>query len=94
MRNFLALLGLSRGSSETETRDALEDLVAGDDYEKDMHAILEDSVRRSHYERVHLQYEAMASVHDELVGHGFIDSHHWDRRLVEFDDAQDPQQGL
>ncbi len=87
MRNYLATLGLNRNSNLDEYQNRIDALTDEElELEGDIKQIMLDNSRRQHYERVHLQYEAIAAAtaqweDSELT----VDSHQWHRRLVEFE---------
>ncbi|MBX2886234.1 MAG: hypothetical protein KTR32_40135 [Granulosicoccus sp.] len=90
MRNYLQLLGLSRDSDEQSIRAALAAVPAEErELEEDMRAVLMGGTERTHYERVHLQYQAMAAAADQLAGQTLVDTNQWSRRLVEFEVERD-----
>jgi hypothetical protein len=90
MRNYLNLLGLRRKSSAAERQIALNSLPPEEqDLEEDMRAVLNGETERTHYDRVHLQYEAMAAAQQRMQGQEFQDTNQWSRRLVEFPVQED-----
>lgn len=90
MRNLLTVLDLSLGASEDEIHAALDTLPADEvDLEVDLHAVMLTPAWRTHYERVHMQYEAMAATQARLAGGVLLDTHQWEQRVVEFDIEED-----
>lgn len=66
----------------------IETAVTADDEERaEARAVLLDPERRRHYERVHLQYRAIAAAADALDAPMATDSHRWRDRLVEFEEG-------
>ena len=87
MKNLFARLGIRPDASDTEICDALDALPEDDDsFAEETAAVLLDPARREQYDRVHLQYEAAAALFGSRDDHD-TDTHHWQRRLVEFDPA-------
>ena len=88
MKNYLARLALPRKSSESAITDAIEVAMenTGDIQSvRDAQDILSDKVKRTYYERTHLQYEAISAAIDCLEAPGARDTHHWPERIAEFD---------
>jgi len=74
MKNLLDDLGLPRNATDRELDEAIHESSVRE------HGIVTDPLRRDHYERVHLQYEAIAGAAALLSR----DTHRWEERCVEF----------
>lgn len=88
MKNYLGWLGLQRKASAAELSDALEGAqgnAADAQSQSEAETILGDVTMRAHYERTHLQYEAINAAIHCLEFRDATDSHRWSERLVEFD---------
>ena len=88
MKNYLARLALPRKSTESDIADAIAkamDNTSDIQSVLDAENILSEKVKRTYYERTHLQYEAISAAIDCLKAPGALDSHHWSERVVEFD---------
>ncbi len=88
MKNYLARLALARKSTESDIADAIAKAMNNtSDIQSvlDAENILSEKVKRTYYERTHLQYEAISAAIDCLKAPGAQDSHHWLERVVEFD---------
>ena len=94
MKNYLGRLGLPRKSLPAQLSDALDSaLDSTSDVQslEDAQVILQNSTMRTHYERTHLQYEAINAALHCLKSPEAINSHRWTERLVEFDiEPEDP----
>lgn len=90
MRNYLAVLGLGRNSDIDELNVAIDSLPTDErDLEDDIRAIFSSETHQTHYERVHLQYEAIAAA-EKAIGNALTtDTNQWSRRLVEFSVDED-----
>ena len=90
MRNYFAALRLDRLMSSAHIKTALQstpaDVLADED---DIADILSNETWRSHYRRVHLQYDAIAAVMQNVNNKPETDTHSWQQRVVEFDPVQD-----
>jgi len=91
MRNYYDVLGMDRLTPSTTLKKILgsfsrEELADEDD----LQAILENDKWRGHYRRMHLQYDAIAAVltNPAVTGSQPDNSHHWDKRTVEFEPVQ------
>jgi len=86
MKNLLAVLGLRHGATEQDIHSALDEAPPMEPaLEDDMHAVLLTDAWRAQYERVHMQYEAMATALAGLSPDSFMDTHQWEQRVVEFE---------
>lgn len=89
MRNYYAALGLQSNATTNEIREAIDDLspeqLADED---DLQSVLLDDQQQMHYRRMHLQYEAIAAVIANPTMSDADNSHHWDKRVVEFEPVQ------
>ena len=74
MKNLLDDLDLVRGAGELALDDALLARAPREE------GVLDNPLRLDHYERVHLQYEAIALACGLLVR----DTHRWSERSIEF----------
>ncbi len=86
MRNYFAAIGLNRLASVADIDAGINSLSASELAEEDdLKEILTTSREYKHYQRLHLQYEAMAAVlaHDNCRLP--MDNHNWQKRLVEFE---------
>ena len=97
MKNYLGRLGLPRKSLPAQLSDALDSALDSTDSTSDVQSledaqvILQNSTMRTHYERTHLQYEAINAALHCLKSPEAINSHRWTERLVEFDiEPEDP----
>lgn len=91
MKNYLARLGLPRKATESEITDAISEAMNDtSDIQSiiDAETILSEKVKRTYYERTHLQYEAISAAIDCLKAPGALDSHRWSERIVEFNTQQ------
>lgn len=86
MNNLLYDLGLARGASQREVDAALDAADPSMTSLSESRAVLSDPLRRTHYERLHAQYEAIAATVDLLQLAGTVDTHRWAERVVEFDE--------
>lgn len=92
MRNYYSSLNLDVNAEERDIRvaiDALEDEELIQD--EDLETIMLDADKRTHYKRVHLQYEAIAAALAHYEVKKLHDTHQWSKRVVEFevDDEHD-----
>lgn len=97
MKNHSGRFGLPPHADEAALEAALappaaadggtiEAAMTADEQERaEARAVLLDPERRLHYERVHLQYRAIAAAVDALDSPVAVDSHRWRERLVEFE---------
>jgi hypothetical protein len=88
VKNYLGRLGLTRKAPREALSDALEKTLnntSGVQPLIDAQVILEDATMRMHYERTHLQYEAISAALHCLKSPEATDSHRWSERLVEFE---------
>lgn len=89
MRNFYDVLGLDRLAEKNSVKNTLDTLTPEQlDEEGDLLEILDNTQWRSHYKRLHLQYDAIAAT---LANPAFTDTnnhHQWDKRAVEFEPEQ------
>ena len=88
MKNYLGRLGLPRKTPQDTLSDSLENaLNSTGDVQSfvDAQVILEDATMRTHYERMHFQYEAINAALHCLTSPEATDSHRWSERLVEFE---------
>ena len=94
MKNYLGRLGLPRKTPVNELSTAIDALLdqTGDVQSlADAQVVFEDATMRTHYERTHLQYEAINAALHCLESTGAVDTHRWTERLVEFDlDPEEP----
>jgi len=74
MKNLLDDLGLARGATDRQLDEAIHEASVRE------HGIVTDPLRLDHYERVHLQYEAIAAAAALLDR----DTHRWADRCIEF----------
>lgn len=94
MRNYFAALGLDRAeSSSNRLKQSIESLSADElNDEDDLAVVLSDDEQCKHYRRVHLQYDAIAAALANPAlsdtSNPFIDSHQWEKRVVEFEPDQ------
>ncbi len=90
MRNYFAVLRQKRTAAPAEISEAVASLTAEElADEDDLDLILTKAEWKTHYTRLHLQYEAMAAA---LVHPGTrmpVQDHQWEKRLVEFEVEQD-----
>ena len=90
MNNLLAFVDRPRRVPQQALEQALRRAAATEPAFADrVREILGSTTRRTHYERLHLQYEAMAAALDSLALPGTRDSHDWRSRLVEFEPEAD-----
>lgn len=90
MRNYYDVLGLERSTPSADVKQTLNSLPAEQlDGEDDLQVVLNNDQWRTHYRRVHLQYDAIAAA---LANPALSDldgfSHQWDKRIVEFEPEQ------
>jgi len=94
LKNYLGRLGVLRKSTPAALSEALErafDSTSDVQSLVDAQTILADVTMRTHYERTHLQYEAINAALHCLKSPEALDSHRWAERLVEFDlEPEDP----
>ena len=91
MKNYLARLALPRKSSESAITNAIakaKDNTSDIQSVRDAQNILSEKVKRTYYERTHLQYEAISAAIDCLKAPGALDTHHWSGRVAEFGNHQ------
>lgn len=89
MRNYYDVLGLNRLTSRDSVKETLDATTPEQlNEEDDLQAIFEDNKHRSHYKRVHLQYDAIAAALANPALAGSENSHQWDKRAVEFEPEQ------
>lgn len=81
MKNLLNEVALARRASDATLTERLADASP------DTQAVLSAPLRRTHYERVHLQYEAIAAAQGLLELAGTRDGHRWAERCAEFGSA-------
>ena len=97
MINLYAALGLDRSATEVEIRQACRDLQYDEaEIAREAMSVLLNEERREIYDRLHLQFIAIAQIEERLDQHSsldtenygkqpdFSDTNHWSRRLVEF----------
>lgn len=90
MRNYFKVLGLQRLTKSREIRETIESSDPDHlETEDDLQSVLMNDKWCSHYRRVHLQYEAIATAIDHPAMRNMEFSHNWDRRVVEFEPVQD-----
>jgi len=90
MRDYYYALGLNRESAVEQVRSAVETLSTEQlADEGDLQSVMENDQWRTHYDRVNLQYEAIAAVMSSADFQGIETSHSWDKRVVEFMPEQD-----
>lgn len=94
MRNFYELLGLARQTPSSTVKQTLNELSAEQlADEADLLSVMENNLSRTHYRRVHLQYDAIAAALSnpalQSSGGAFSDTHQWEKRAVEFEPNQD-----
>ena len=86
MNNLLAFVGRPRRVPQRSLEQALRRAAITEPaFAGQVREILGSTTRRVHYERLHLQYEAMAAALDSLALPGTRDTHDWGSRLVEFE---------
>ena len=92
MKNHYSSLNLDVYADVTDIQSALntledEDLI----HDEDLETIMLDSDMRTHYKRVHFQYEAIAAALAHYEVKKLQDTHQWSKRVVEFevDDEHD-----
>ncbi len=93
MKNYLARLALPRKSSESAITNAIEEAMentSDTQSVRDAQDILSEKVKRTYYERTHLQYEAISAAIDCLKAPGARDTHHWPEKIAEFDAQLSP----
>jgi len=86
MRNYLARLGLHRGDENYVDKVPSALATLGENSARlrdDMLRVLLDDHRRKHYNRAHLQYEAIATTL-EVLQVRTPEDHQWERRSREF----------
>lgn len=94
MRNYFAALRIERTQSSLPTLQQAIGTLSPDELndEDDLQSVLSNEEQLKHYRRVHLQYDAIAAVlaNPALADqkNKFIDTHHWDKRVVEFEPEQ------
>ena len=95
MNNLLAFVDRPRRVPQQSLERALRRAAATEPaFAGQVREILGSTTRRAHYERLHLQYEAMAAALGSLELPGTLDSHDWASRLVEFEpDADERDDG-
>lgn len=87
MNNLLAFVDQPRGAPRPRLEQALRRAAAAEPaFAGQVREVLGSTTRRAHYERLHLQYEAMAAALGSLALPGTRDSQDWQARLVEFSD--------
>lgn len=90
MRNYYDALGLNRSATQLEVDQQINSLSPEQLLdEDDLELIMQNDEWQSHYQRVHLQYEAIAAAMNGPAMKGALNSHSWDKRVVEFSPAQD-----
>lgn len=95
MKNYLARLGLPRKATQADIVDAIADEKEHALDTQSLHdaeSILTDKVMKAYYERVHLQYEAIAESVECLQTRGAVDTHRWVDRTAEFEPVSDDEQ--
>jgi len=85
MRNYLDLLNIHRSTDPAEKLARVEAAEAelDEEYGADMTSVLTSNTRYMHYQRLHLQYEAMATALSRGISQR--DTNSWSKRLVEFE---------
>ncbi len=87
MNNLLGFVDQPRGAPRARLEQALRRAATNEPaFAEQAREVLGSTTRRTHYERLHLQYEAMAAALDSLAMPGTHDSQNWRARLVEFID--------
>jgi len=90
MRNYFSVLRLDRIAPSAHLKNALQELTEEQLAEEDDIAdVLAKEQRRTHYRRVHLQYDAISAVVNGINYQSATDTHSWKKRTVEFDPVQD-----
>jgi len=89
MRNYYHVLELERSASSKELSSSLNALSTEQIAEEDdLQAIMETTEWRNHYRQCHLQYEAIAAAMNDPRLQDTLDSHQWDKRVIEFEPEQ------
>lgn len=89
MRNYYDVLDLARTASNKALNDAVGALSPEQiEDEGDLKAIMETTEWRTHYQRTHLQYEAIAAAKNHPALRGTLDTHQWSKRVIEFEPEQ------
>jgi len=90
MRNYYKVLGLQRLAKSNEVRQTVDSLPTDQLAEEgDLQSVLLNDKWRNHYRRAHLQYEAIAAALNNPSLRNIEHTHNWDRRVIEFEPAQD-----
>lgn len=84
MRNYYDILDIDRSSDELETLEQIAEIKTNldDEYFDDLKTILCDGEQGMHYRRLHLQYDAIATVLARGIPQN--DANSWTKRVVEF----------
>jgi len=93
VRNYYEVLELDRSATADTISKSVSTLSAEHlEDEGDLSEILEDNQWRSHYQKLHLQYEAIAAAlqNPALMNCDMqsANSHQWEKRVVEFEPLQ------
>lgn len=92
MRNYLGRLSLTRKASQADVETAIEMALRETHDTQTLHdaeIVLCERVKRTYYERTHLQYEAISAALKCLQSPGAKDTHRWTDRLVEFEPPEE-----
>ena len=90
MRNYYDALGLHRLTAALGIRQAVDAMPSEQlADENDLQSVMLNDHWRDHYNRTHLQYEAIAAALTSPAMQGADNSHNWDQRVVEFEPIQD-----
>jgi len=85
MRNYYRTLEISQDADTDTIGRSLKQLSSLEpQLTEKAEAILLNPVRKTVYDNLHLQYEAIAMAHHELSNEGLLDTNDWSLRLVEF----------
>jgi len=86
MRNYYSLLNLDVNADADSIKSAIdaldEEVLIQED---DLETIMLDADKCAHYKRVHFQYEAIAAALAHYDVKELQDTHHWGKRVVEFE---------
>ena len=92
MKNHYSSLNLDVNADGNDIQNAI-DTLADEELiqDEDLETIMLDADRRTHYQRVHFQYEAIAAALAHYEVKKLQDTHQWKKRVVEFevDDEHD-----
>jgi len=87
VRNYFGVLQLDRKASTAHVHQAIEQMPAAELHDQDdLQELMSNTKWAEHYRRVHLQYDAIAAV--LATGNMETNTHHWDKRVVEFEPEQ------